>query len=768
MKKSLSVFLAIIMIFCITSIAPINSVSTKVSAVNNYGLADSIDDGVILHAWCWSFSTIKNKLPDIAAAGYTSIQTSPINQILVGDNGGMQLYGNGKWYYFYQPTDYTIGNYILGTEDEFKSLCIEAHKYGIKIIVDVVLNHCTSNYDAISQNVKNIASATFHQNGIINDYNSRWNITQCSLDGLYDFNTQDSAVQQFLKNYIDKVLNSGADGLRFDAAKHVELPNDEAAFSSNFWPTITNNNSQFQYLEVLQDSTGTDRFSDYANYGHITASTYGYIVRESVDAKDLRVSRISSYYSSGVNANNLVTWVESHDNYCNDKSWQLVDDNEVKLGWALITARGATTPLFFSRPANSSASNIWGNNLMGAEGSSLYKDAEVSAVNKFHNAMVGESEKLSNPAGNNGVLMIERGTKGAVIINTTNSDVNISNSSCNIESGSYADKVSGSSFTVTNGVIFGTVKAGKIAVIYNDNSKPSVSASKESGDFYEPFTVTLSVANATSARYHLNNGASIPFNNGATVTIGDNMAVGDSVTLNLYATNEYGSSEKSYTYTKVKKPSITGTVVYYDNSVTKWNDVYCYCYDGGGYTNAAWPGVKMTALSNNIYYYVIDSSLNSANVLFNNNSGAQYPASGEPGLAINKNEQKILNSDYSWTAYSEPDTHLPCDLYASAVSPTSSTAIDGESVNFSVIVRNMGENATDGDFTVNFYVDGVFKESVTVSDSIAPNGFKPIVTKNGWSSFFGGHSVRAVVVTGDLDDVNSTNNAIKNRFKVSE
>lgn len=30
-------------------------------------------------------------MKDIAQAGYTSIQTSPINECKVGDNGGMQL-----------------------------------------------------------------------------------------------------------------------------------------------------------------------------------------------------------------------------------------------------------------------------------------------------------------------------------------------------------------------------------------------------------------------------------------------------------------------------------------------------------------------------------------------------------------------------------------------------------------------------------------------------------------------------------------------------
>jgi len=32
---------------------------------------------VILHAWCWSFNTIRENMADIAKAGYTIVQTVP-------------------------------------------------------------------------------------------------------------------------------------------------------------------------------------------------------------------------------------------------------------------------------------------------------------------------------------------------------------------------------------------------------------------------------------------------------------------------------------------------------------------------------------------------------------------------------------------------------------------------------------------------------------------------------------------------------------------
>lgn len=122
--------------------------STFEAARKKYGLAKEMRNGATLHAFMWSFKTIQEHLPEIAEAGYTSIQTEPIVEIK--DNREL---GQGRWYlnwyYVYQPVSMNIGNYVMGSEDDFKELCSEAHKYGIRIIVDSVSNHFTSDWDAI-------------------------------------------------------------------------------------------------------------------------------------------------------------------------------------------------------------------------------------------------------------------------------------------------------------------------------------------------------------------------------------------------------------------------------------------------------------------------------------------------------------------------------------------------------------------------------------------------------------------------------------------
>ena len=54
---------------------------TADAAAEDYGLMDTCQEGVILHAWQWSFNNIKENMAKIAEAGYTSIQTSVIQQV---------------------------------------------------------------------------------------------------------------------------------------------------------------------------------------------------------------------------------------------------------------------------------------------------------------------------------------------------------------------------------------------------------------------------------------------------------------------------------------------------------------------------------------------------------------------------------------------------------------------------------------------------------------------------------------------------------------
>lgn len=270
---------------------------------------DKLEEGVILHAFSWSFNTIKEKLPEIKESGYTAVQTSPIQECLVGDNGNKYF---GNWIYEYQPISQEIGNYIVGTEDEFKSLCAEAKKFGIKIIVDAVLNHMTTDINNCKGEWKN--PKWYHEPAGINNWNDRYDVTQHDLVGLRDINTQNPEYHQKVLTMLKRIISDGASGFRYDTAKHIELP-DDTNYGSQFWPTVLENGSEFQYGELLQD--GTSRDTEYAKIMKITASNYGEKLIDAVNNNDFSVNRILEY-DAHVDPTKLITWVESHDNYSND------------------------------------------------------------------------------------------------------------------------------------------------------------------------------------------------------------------------------------------------------------------------------------------------------------------------------------------------------------------------------------------------------------------------------------------------------------------
>ena len=489
-KRRFSVVLAAVMVLSslwFSTTAGAAPSESNAASAQSYNLPDKIEDGAILHCWTWNFKNIKANLSQIAQAGFKAIQTSPINAVKIGDGGKMSLKSTnkGNWWYQYQPTDYTIGNYMLGTEDEFKDMCNEAHKYGIKVIVDIVANHCSSDYSVISSHVKNIGGKAFHDRLEISDWSNRYQVTQGKLTGLYDLNTQNPAVQQMIVDYVTAVLSDGADGFRYDAAKHVELPDDDSKYGSDFWPIVLNNSAEFQDGEIL---SGGDRMGAYAKIMHVTAEGYGSNLQKAISKNTLSVAAIKNYRAydedmSDLDSKRLVTWVESHDNFCKDSNstWEILDDKQIQQGWAVIAAQGDTTPLFFARPQGSNADSRWGDNTIGLAGNGNYYSSEVVEVNKFRNAMVGESKNIVQVVKNK-VNMIERGNKGVVLVSVSDNENNVKVNT-SLADGEYTDRVSGDKFTVTDGKLTGKIAAGEVVVLYNDD-EPEVLAGDLNGNGY--------------------------------------------------------------------------------------------------------------------------------------------------------------------------------------------------------------------------------------------------------------------------------------------
>lgn len=430
---------------------------------------DATNTETILHVWSWNFPTIAKNMKTIADAGFTMLQTSPVQQHFnpegkitkIFDGGGK----DGSWYYYYQPTDWKIGNAIVGTREQMKEMMDSAAKYNVQVLVDVLPNHTAFDVDAVSDDFYKAVGGRdrmFHSKGLtpINNYNDREQCTLWAMGSLPDVNTENPDFQKYYLTFVNDLLSLGVHGFRYDTAKHIGVHSDPVDTASgvkenDFWDVVTGRksvkgvslsqpyDSLFVYGEVLQDKNVPEL--EYADYMGQTASGYGHVLREALAKGSVNGLDIVSWHHQAA-PEYLTTWVESHDTYCNAHESASLTDDQIRTGWVFLTARQNGVPLFFSRPMGSTRENYWGDNVIGARGNDEFFHPEVVAVNKFRKAMSGQKEDLQfSPNGS--ILLVNRGKKGAAVVNIS-SVAGFVDLPTGLPDGVYTDVVYGKEFKV--------------------------------------------------------------------------------------------------------------------------------------------------------------------------------------------------------------------------------------------------------------------------------------------------------------------------------
>lgn len=698
----------------ITSVNAAEVDSSAQTASADSTLRDKVGDGVMLHAFNWSYNTIKENLPAIAAAGYTTVQTSPVQQPKDYSTSGDVI---GQWWKLYQPISFHIAEQSwLGTKDDLKSLCDEADKYGIKIICDIVSNHIANadeaRPDSVSNQVKKYEPEFYKKRrtytrtykGDAND-SSVQAVVQGHVSKCPDLVTNDTAVQTYIINLLKECIDCGVDGFRFDAAKHIETE-DDGEYASDYWKNITSSASSYYtqktgddlyiYGEIL-NNCGADRsYSSYTKYINVTDNRTGDAVLYNV-TKGKASTATNAKYKSGVAASNAVLWAESHDTYEGNSGSSgfsntagISDENVVK-AWAIVASRKDSTALFFARP---------GTALMGGVSTdTTYKSTAVSEINKFHNLFVGQSEKLGSSGD---IAYVARGTSGIVLSNCKGTNANVSISGTGLADGKYTDTVSGAEFTVANGVLTGSIGKTGVAVVYNGTTTPKAINSVESGSFRgDTMTLTLGLENATSGTYCLDDSTPVKFTGTTSIRIGSDYKPGETINLTVTATDGVKTSSMVYKYTKSTAQE-SGVYVFFNPATQKgWSAPYqVYIYDettnkGTVYKNANWPGEAMTLdPATGYYYYEVPKSSSisadeddenqapsdfdlstSANtrVIISEKGGEQYPGRTDTPISLNGSSKAFsLTKAGTW----EDTTLTPTKVEIEATDVTKGSAAE--------------------------------------------------------------------------------------------
>ena len=529
MKKTINYgLLMLVMLFTMAS---------NIFADNKYGLKDNIQDGVILHCFDWTLADIQEEIPNIAKAGFTAVQTSPVHERA----------GKGSvWYDVYRPYDFKIGN-GLGSEADLKALCAKAHEYGVKVIVDVVANH--TDHPNVAERLKD--ERLYHERFGVGNWHDRKEVTT-GMIGMWDLKTSDPTVQAIIRQYIQDLKACGVDGVRWDAIKHIGLPSEGDSFMQNVV-----DQEMYNYGEILDSTGGDDNvlFPEYQTYMSITDNGYGNGFANSFAGGSINES-VGNFNQRNAKTEKLVYWGESHDTYANDGGESKnKSQNVIDRAYAVVAGNNGATALYFSRPFQKDKGAI----KFGDKGSVHFKDAEVAQVNHMHNVCAGEPNYYVK---GNGVCAQVR-KSGAIIVlgNGSNRDVTVANGAGDgkwLTSGTYKDMVSGGAFTVNASTISGHVGESGIAVIYKSGPivlTPEVLFDPADGTAFsdETLTVTATPLNAVSAWIQVNGGEKQNFTAAKQFTVGADVAYGKNVSITWSATDKGGKTETgSVTYKKVK------------------------------------------------------------------------------------------------------------------------------------------------------------------------------------------------------------------------
>ena len=186
------------------------------------------------------------KLPYIKDLGATAIWITPIN-----DNRDEALVDKYWGFHGYWTKDFDKVDEHLGDEATFKQLVKEAHAMGIKVLLDIVVNH--AGYDAPMAKDPQFRD-WFHHNGNITNWEDQGQLEYHDIHGLPDFNTEHPDVIKFMEDtWSGWIKRSAIDGFRIDTVKHVPMK-----FWSRFNQTIKDRApSDFLLLgEVLHGDPG--------------------------------------------------------------------------------------------------------------------------------------------------------------------------------------------------------------------------------------------------------------------------------------------------------------------------------------------------------------------------------------------------------------------------------------------------------------------------------------------------------------------------------
>ena len=309
------------------------------------------------------FAGLNQKLDYLKDLGVNTIWITPIVENITEDQHDNKTDTATYGYHGYWASDFTKLNKHLGTEQQFKALLDAAHSKGMKIMVDVVLNHAgygTEKYfNSILTDGNSISMIRDSNNTISGD--DKYD----SLSDLPDFVTENKAVTDQLVTWQTEWMSKySIDYYRVDTVKHVETTT-WAAFKNS----LTKVNPDFKMI-------GEYSGAGYANNaGELGTGTMDALLDFDFNdfAQNFVTGNISSVENSLQKRNNAInntsvmgSFLSSHDE--DTLQYKLVNESKIseeeaynlmKVAATLqITAKGQPV-LYYGEEIGQGGANNW-------------------------------------------------------------------------------------------------------------------------------------------------------------------------------------------------------------------------------------------------------------------------------------------------------------------------------------------------------------------------------------------------------------------------
>lgn len=258
-----------------------------------------------------------SKLDYLKLLGIDAIWLTPVYQSPMIDNG-------------YDISDYYSINPQFGTMADFDELLAQAHQRGIRIIMDIVVNHTSTEHQWFQSAMgdKNSPYRDYYiwkdpvDGGVPNNWQSKFGGSAWELDeqtGQYflhlfakeqaDLNWENPKVREEVKDVISFWAEKGVDGFRLDVinliSKQQDFPNDDIGDGRRFY---TDGPRVHEFLQEISKSV-------FQKYGSVTVGEMSSTTLEhcqqysSLDAKEL--SMVFNFHHLKVDYPNGEKWTKA-------------------------------------------------------------------------------------------------------------------------------------------------------------------------------------------------------------------------------------------------------------------------------------------------------------------------------------------------------------------------------------------------------------------------------------------------------------------------